>query len=297
MAITAANIQDAVRLEVYSAQITERPYVCEINGSITDSGTSIVVDDGTPWAVQDIGEFDDGEQVLVTAVATNTLTVLRGWNGTTAAAQSDNAVFTQNPRFSRAQINQALDHVLDDLRPDLYDLETKTLTYDPTTTWYAFSAGDDARILDVISVYYKATNIAHPTPVDSWKFYRDLDATAFTAALGVAVGPTLSLASGSSLYAIVRKEVQAIADCPDAWKSMLVMGVVYHLMGAQTISRTQDPGRRSDRTVQAGQDARDSIWYLREYIRRRDKLAADIERREGEVPKSRYSARSSRFRR
>jgi hypothetical protein len=297
MAITAADIQEAVRDEVFSAGVTDRPFVAQINGAILDSDTTITMDDGTPWAPQDIGEFDDGEQVLVVSVSTNDLTVIRGWNGTTAAAQSDNAILTQNPRFTRKQIDQALQHMLEDLRPTLYDLETKTLTYDPTTTWYEFSAADDARIINVVSVYYKASGVDHPYPVEFYRFQREVDSTAFSGARGISMPAQLHLATGSSVYVLVRKEVQTISDCPDNWKSMLIMGVVYHLLGGANVARTQDPGKRTDRTVQAGQEGRDSLWYLREYVRRRDRLQADLADREHEVPRSRIAMRAARFRR
>ena len=53
--------------------------------------TAVDVDDGTDFEVlQTI--LVDSEQMYITAIATNTLTVIRGVNGTTAATHSDNAV-------------------------------------------------------------------------------------------------------------------------------------------------------------------------------------------------------------
>lgn len=55
-----------------------------------NSATSIVVDDGTLWAENDLLLHESsGEVMLVTAVSTNTLTVTRGWAGT-ASSLSDN---------------------------------------------------------------------------------------------------------------------------------------------------------------------------------------------------------------
>jgi Family of unknown function (DUF5309) len=55
------------------------------------SATSIVVDTGTAFAVDDLVKVPrTGELMLVTAISTNTLTVIRGVGGSTAAALVDN---------------------------------------------------------------------------------------------------------------------------------------------------------------------------------------------------------------
>ena len=76
------------------------------------SATSISVDDGTDFEVNQNIKVDN-EEMTVTNIASNTLTVVRGVNGTTAATHSDNAnVFeddsptytpTQNPNIAGEQ--------------------------------------------------------------------------------------------------------------------------------------------------------------------------------------------------
>lgn len=57
----------------------------------TSSATSVVVDDGTVYKNKDLLKVPrTGEVMRVTAVSTNTLTVTRGYSGTTAAALLDN---------------------------------------------------------------------------------------------------------------------------------------------------------------------------------------------------------------
>jgi len=59
----------------------------------TSGDTSIVVDNGSYFRAGDVVKnVTTGEQFLVTAVSTNTLTVSRGWGSTSAAAMSDNDV-------------------------------------------------------------------------------------------------------------------------------------------------------------------------------------------------------------
>lgn len=59
-------------------------------GGYTGTDTSLVVDDGSIFAANDVIKIGE-ELLLVTAVAGNTLTVVRGYAGTTAAAIADNA--------------------------------------------------------------------------------------------------------------------------------------------------------------------------------------------------------------
>lgn len=57
----------------------------------TSGATSIVVDNGSRFRAGDVVKhLTSGEQMLVTAVSTNTLTVTRGWGVTAAAAFTDN---------------------------------------------------------------------------------------------------------------------------------------------------------------------------------------------------------------
>ncbi len=59
----------------------------------TAGDVSIVVDDGTVFRIGHvIKDVTTGEQMLVTNVTTNTLTVTRGWGTTTATASADNEV-------------------------------------------------------------------------------------------------------------------------------------------------------------------------------------------------------------
>jgi len=61
----------------------------------TTGATSIVVDNGSYFKVGDvIKNCNTGEQMLVSDVSTNTLTVTRGWGSTAAATVTDNDVIT-----------------------------------------------------------------------------------------------------------------------------------------------------------------------------------------------------------
>jgi len=293
MAVTQADIRSAVRLELYSAGVTERPYRTQLTSAILAADTTIPVVDGDAWAVDDTGEFADGEQFIVTAVTGDNLTVVRESG---ASDQADAALVYQNPKFSIKQIDEATAAILEDLRVDLYNLHTKTLTYDPTTQWYPFDAVGDDDIYRVITAYYKPSGQDHPAPIEFWQYQRETEATDFTATHGLILSSGLSLATGGNIHVVCRKRIDAITDLPDEFKRIVVLGVVYSLLGAADIRRIHDPGKRTDRTVQPGSEARTSIWYLREYIRRRDRAAADLHEQEAFLPKSRVAQRARRYR-
>ena len=60
----------------------------KVNGAVTNVATSVVVVDGSIFRANDVVKIGD-ELLKVTAVASNTLTVARGYAGTTAAAIND----------------------------------------------------------------------------------------------------------------------------------------------------------------------------------------------------------------
>lgn len=93
----------------------------QLNGALSDSATSVVVDSsagitaGTRISV-------NYEEMHVWSVAGTTLTVLRGEGGTTAAAHADNDVVVIDPEYSDGRIRRAIEAVVEDLRhePGLY---------------------------------------------------------------------------------------------------------------------------------------------------------------------------------
>lgn len=77
-----------------------------LNGAITDSATSLVVTSATGAPAANFRIRIDDEYMLVTAVASTTLTVTRGLEGSTAASHSDLA--TVNHVLTAAGLRQGL---------------------------------------------------------------------------------------------------------------------------------------------------------------------------------------------
>lgn len=297
MAITAAAMRTAIKQELYGTDVTTRPYETTLAADSLAADTTIDVfaGSGTSWAAGDIGEFDDGEQVLVLSRSTDALTVRRAYKGT-AADRTTGDVLAKNPKYSVAQIDQAIQHVLQDLAPDVYLPYTISLTFDSTTTWYPFSTAGDDQVFEVITVYYNPTDGDQPQAAPVWQFMRDVPSAGFTKTLGLVIPASINLAAGATIYVNTKKEMLAVTELPDRMKSLVVMGATYQLLGGGDVRRIHDPGKRTDRTVQPGSEARSSIWYLREYVKRYQKIAAELRAWEGKQPTSRVAQRARRFR-
>ena len=297
MAITAADMRTAIKQELYGADVTTRPYETTLAQISVAADTSLDVATGTggAWKTGDIGEFDDGEQVLVLSVSTDALTVKRAYKGT-AADRAVGDVLAKNPKYSVAQIDQAIGHVLEDLAPEIYLPYTITLTFDSTTTWYPFTTAGDDQVFEVVTVYYKPTDGDQPQAAPVWEFVRDVPSAGFTKTLGLVIPASINLAASASIYVNTKKEMLLVTELADRYRSLVIMGAVYQLLGGGDIRRIHDPGKRTDRTVQPGSEARVSIWYLREYTKRYQKIAADLRAWEGKAPRSRVAQRARRFR-
>ena len=64
-----------------------------LNEALDNSETGVDVDDGTVFSVNDVIKIND-EQMLITSISTNTLTVTRGYNSTSATTHLNNAGIT-----------------------------------------------------------------------------------------------------------------------------------------------------------------------------------------------------------
>jgi hypothetical protein len=133
--------------------LDERPFV-DVATAASAGTTTVSVSDGADWEEGAILEFqDDGEQCLVRSVASNNLTVIRGWNGTTAAAHSSITVF-RDPQYTYYNILQAIDSAIDKLYPYAYKVASTTVTPAPTTTvWYNLAVSDFIDLIAVEQVY------------------------------------------------------------------------------------------------------------------------------------------------
>jgi hypothetical protein len=116
----------------------------ETTSTTTTTSTTVAVPDGTLWETGAIGEWQTGtvgyEQFLVVSVAANNLTVVRGYNGTTAETHASGDRVVRDPLYSGRQIQQALTAELQNLWPFVYKTGDVDLTPSATAVWYDLNA-------------------------------------------------------------------------------------------------------------------------------------------------------------
>lgn len=146
---------------------TERPRQCAVTAAASASDTSLTVDTTsagllTPTDVLEFGR----ERMLVTGVASTTVTVSRGYAGSTPATLANGAVGLINPLYPRSEIDLAIRRCFNLLETHLPAIESETL--------YPISEDSPLRPLDERAMkvlrceYWDGKNVA---PVKGrWEF-------------------------------------------------------------------------------------------------------------------------------
>lgn len=128
--------------------LNDNPFLDPVAEDMDASETGLDVADGTLYSVGGTIEFQDtsGEQCLITSIATDTLTVSRGYNGTTAATHTNGTSMALNPLVQYIQITDAVTASIRGLWPYVYQEVNDTVTPVTGTKWYAMTAATTATI-------------------------------------------------------------------------------------------------------------------------------------------------------
>jgi hypothetical protein len=287
---TVATVLNRASRQMLAGVVEERN---KLATSLDSSTTSVVLS-------YDLGGFRAGSVFEIESelfyvweanTASKTLTVERGFNGTTAAAHSANVLATLNPRFPRAQMLDAVNGELDDLSSTmngLFRVVTVDLTYNGSDRQINITgSGTIIELLDARLRY-----LADDYPV--------LNSTRLQTGL-----PTTDFASGNTLVfdepvmaGTVRVRYKApfvrassessdlTTNCflPATCEDIVEAGVVIRMMNGREIKRnfveSQGDTRRADEVPPGA--IRDSISNL---VRlRRDRIIAEAGRLKAQYP-------------
>lgn len=287
---TVATVLNRASRQMLAGVVEERN---KLASSLDSSTTSVVLS-------YDLGGFRAGSVFEIESelfyiweanTATKTLTVERGFNGTTAASHSANVLATLNPRFPRAQMLDSVNAELDDLSSTmngLFRVVTADLTYNGSDRQIDItSSGTIIELLDARLRY-----LADDHPV--------LNAVRLQTGL-----PTSDFASGNTLVfdepvmagtvrvrykaPFVRASSEAsdlTTNCflPATCEDIIETGVILRMMNGREIKRnfieSQGDTRRADE-VPAGA-TRDSIANLARL--RRERIIAEAGRLKAQYP-------------
>ena len=253
---TVATVINRTQRQLLSGQVEEKN---KLNGAINSTTTSIAtvydLNGLRPGTVFEI----DSELFYIweSSVSSKTLTVERGWNGTTATSHATNALITANPRFPRAQILEAINDEISDLSSPvngLYQMKIVDTDYDGSDVMINLPVFGG--IIDLYDVRLRYTSDDYPL-IRKVQLIRDLPTSDFPS--GFAIKFNQRSRSGDlrvtfkAPFQPVTTEadnLQTVAGISTSMEDILALGAQIRLMSPREIRRnfidSQGDTRRSD---------------------------------------------------
>lgn len=199
----------------------------------------------------------DSELMYVWAAntASKTLTVERGWDGTTAASHTAGAVITMRPRFPRARMLTALNAELVDLSASrLFKVATVEVSYTGST--YMQEITSAASVQRVLQVQYRNANREWPD-VSRFRLVRAQDTDEFTSGFAVKfdepvpTGPVrITYAADFTQLTAETQDLTTNGGLPATCEDIVELGVQLRLMTPREVARnfneSQGDTRRPD---------------------------------------------------
>lgn len=287
---TAATILNRASRQLLSGTVEERN---KLASTINDSATSVVLS-------YDLGGFRAGSvfelesellYVWEANTATKTLTVERGYAGTTAASHTAGVLATLNPRFPRQQMLDALNAELDDYSSTangLFKVTSTTLTYNGSDRQINLAGATN--VLELIDVRLRYTADDYPV-IRGVRLQRDLPTSDF--ASGIAIVFDESVMAGSlrvrykSPFTRATSEssdLTSFCGLPATCDDLVELGLIIRMMAGREVKRSfiesQGDTRRSDEVPPGS--SRDSTANLLRL--RRERITAEAGRLKAQYP-------------
>ena len=181
---TTATVIDRTLRQLLSGTVEARNKLAStINSSATSVTATYALESLRAGQVFEI----DSEMFYIweADVSTKTLTVQRGYAGTTAAAHTSGAIITASPRFPRAQVLEAINDELMDLSSPMHGLfQVKTLDYTYNGTDRMVNLTGVTSMIDLIGVSVRYLNDDYPV-ARKIKLVRDLPTDDFASGFAI----------------------------------------------------------------------------------------------------------------
>jgi hypothetical protein len=265
----------------------------KLAANLTTSATSVVLSyDLDGLRAGSVFEIDSELFYVWEAVSgTKTLIVERGFNGTTAATHTANAIVTVNPRFPRAQILEALNDELADLSSPMHGLfQVKSFDDDYNGSDMLINLPQVANIIDILTVHIRHQSDEY-FQVRKVKLVRDLPTDDFSS--GYAIKFEQPVRQGrlrivyKAPFTALTNETQNLvtyAGLPATCEDIVNIGVQIRMMAPREIKRnfteSQGDTRRAEE-VQAGAVGNSITNLIR---MRRDRIMAEAHRLTRQYP-------------
>ena len=253
---TLGTVVDRTLRQLMSGTVEERNKTV---GALTATATTITFQ-------YDIGGMRQGGVIQIdselmyiweVASGAKTVTVERGWNGTTASTHAANSIAIVDPKFPRAQIIEAINAEIDDLSSPMNGLfQIKSLELNYNGTWSMINLPTTDKIIDLISVSLRYIATDYPK-IRRCRLIRDLPNDDFNAGYGIRFDEQVRAGRMVVVYkspftnvTSETQNLQNVAGIPTSCEDILIMGAQIRLVSPREVKRnfteSQGDTRRSD---------------------------------------------------
>ena len=287
---TAGAVLTRASRQLLSGTVEERN---KLATTVTSADTSIVLS-------YDLGGFREGSVIEIeselmyvweSATATKTLTVQRGYDGTTAAAHTAGALATVNPRFPRQQMLDALNSDIDDLSSTvngLFRVVAQDISYNGSDRQLDITSATG--IIDLLDVRLRYLADDYPV-IRNVRLQRNLPTADFASGFAIVFDQPVM---AGTLRVVTKREftratteasdLQSVCFVPQSCEDILEMGVILRMMNGREIKRnfieSQGDTRRSDEVPPGS--TRDSLTNIQRL--RRERIVSEAARLKQQYP-------------
>lgn len=286
---TAGNLVDRTVQLLLAGTVEERN---KIASSLDVSTTSVPIEYSLGSLREQTVFQVDAELMYIweANTGTKTLTVERGFGGTTAATHADGAIVTVNPRFPRSQVLQALNDELADLSSPmngLFQMKTVDLSYNGSDRM--INLAGISTLIDVYDVRWRYLSDDYPV-VRNYRLMRNMPTSDFGTGLALSLDEDVMSSTirviYKDAYTPFSTEASTLASTGAGTEiaDLLVLGAQIRLIAGREIKRnfteSQGDTRRADEVPAGAMNA--SVTNLLRL--RRDRIQAEAARLNRQYP-------------
>ena len=287
---TAATVLNRAARQLLAGTVEERN---KLAATVNASATSITLSYNLQ-GIRSGSVFECESELLYVWEAepnTKTVTVERGYLGTTAASHTSGAIVTVNPRFPRSQMLDALNADLDDLSSTfngLFRVVVQNVTYNGSDRQVNLTSATS--VIELMDVRLRYTADDFPI-IRGVRLQRDLPTADFASGFAIVfdepvMAGTLRVTYKAPFTRASSESSDLTTDCflPATCDDIVEMGVMLRMMNAREVKRnfteTQSDTRRSDEVPPGA--VRDSTTNIQRL--RRERITAEAGRLKAQYP-------------
>lgn len=240
---TVATVVDRTLRQLMSGVVEERNKVAAAVSSTATTVTFLYDLAGMrPGGVIQIG--NELMYVWATAAGSKTVTVERGWNGTSASSHAVGAIAVVDPKFPRSQVVEALNAELDDLSSPmhgLFQVKSTEVNYNGASTMVSLPELED--VIDLISVSIRYLADDYPK-IRRCRLIRDLPDDDFPSGFAIRFDEEVRAGRMTIMYKAPfqnftneTQNIQTISGLPTSCEDILIMGAQIRLVSPREIKR------------------------------------------------------------